>query len=223
MTKPETRVAGVAPLIKGEHWADVPKKAGSRTDLEELRRYILDSEVTLDSLYIARPEAAQYSRMCESLVQARNRKKYGSTIRAVETSVYVGNTGTGKTRAVFDAYGMDSVCRVTHYGSGKFDAYAGQKVLFLDEFRGQLPIELLLTLLDIYPVNLPARYHDRVAAYEHVAIASNVPVQDWYPDAPVEQLAALERRLTSVYSVEGLGVPVPTPRDEIRASLGIES
>ena len=40
----------------------------------------------------------------------------------------------------------------------------------------------MLNLLDIYPIQLPARYSDRTACYTNVYIISNLPLELQYTD-----------------------------------------
>jgi hypothetical protein len=74
---------------------------------------------------------------------------------------------------IYEKYGFREVCRITTYKRPmSFDNYDGQKVLLLDNFTEQLKIPELITLCQGYPLYLPARYEDRVAAYNLVIIHS---------------------------------------------------
>ena len=82
------------------------------------------------------------------------------------------------------------VCRITNYGSKRginFDGYSAQDVLVFEEFASQIPVEDMLSYLDIYPVYLPARYSDRVACYTQVYITSNIPLEQQYTDVQWER------------------------------------
>ena len=60
------------------------------------------------------------------------------------------------------------LCRITNYpanGNVQFGAYKGQSVLVFEEFHSEISISAMLNYLDIYPLMLPARYHDRIACY----------------------------------------------------------
>ena len=137
--------------------------------------------------------------MTADLVAARDRARLGEGTRNVQVRVIFGDTGTGKTRAAIEGLRrLGSVCRVTHWGPGAFDGYDGQDSIIFDEFAGQPPLSELLTWLDVYPVDLPARYRARPAAYSRLVICSNAPVDTWYRTAPKVQRAALARRLDIV-------------------------
>ena len=110
-------------------------------------------------------------------------EKYMTENRNLSVSYIFGKSGAGKTRSIYAAHNPHDVCRITTYRAGKgisFDAYNGQSVLVFEEFNSQIPIEDMLNYLDIYPLNLPARYNDRVACYEIVYITSNIPLTEQY-------------------------------------------
>lgn len=195
--KEDTRVPDAEPLVKGE--ISPGPGQGHRSDLDELRRRILDGQETADELILSDSGAWRHSRLVGDLVSARDRHRQEGKLRDVQVRVVFGSTGTGKTSAAIQGLQeLGSVCRVTHWGSGAFDGYDGQDALILDEFAGQPPLEELLTWLDVYPVALPARYRPRQAAFVRVVLCSNAPPWDWYRYAPKVQRAALARRLDVV-------------------------
>lgn len=50
-----------------------------------------------------------------------------------------------------------------------------------------MPISHMLNYLDIYPVQLPARYNNRQACYNFVYIVSNWRLEDQYHNIKIEQ------------------------------------
>ena len=192
--KEDSRVEGEKPLVKGEIKAGPGQ--GHRSDLDELRKRILDGQETADQLILSDAGAWRHSRLVGDLVSARDRHRQEGKLRDVQVRVIFGDTGTGKTSAAIEGLqAVGSVCRVTHWGPGAFDGYDGQESLVLDEFAGQPPIEELLTWLDRYPVALPARYRARQAMFVRVVLCANSAPWTWYPWAPQAQRAALARRL----------------------------
>lgn len=120
--------------------------------------------------------------------------------RKLDVHYIHGESRTGKTRYVMDKYGYPNVYRVSDY-SHPFDEYDGEKVLLLDEFNDSLPIELLLKILEGYPLKLPARYYNKPACYTTVYIISNILLASQYKDVQYnrpEQWNALIQRLTSI-------------------------
>ena len=98
--------------------------------------------------------------------------------RYVEVVYICGPTGTGKTSYVMDRYGKD-VYRVTDY-SHPFDGYNGEKVLVLDEFKGQLNFADMLNYLDGHRHPLPARYANKMPDYDKVYVISNTEFKFLY-------------------------------------------
>lgn len=192
--KEDTRVEDEPALCKGE--IKPGPGQGHRSDLDALRARILDGQETADELILSDSGAWRHSRMVGDLVTARDRARLGAALRTVRVRVIYGDTGTGKTLAAIEGLRrLGSVCRVTHWGSGAFDGYDSQESLILDEFAGQPALSELLTWLDVYPVDLPARYRARPAAYSRVVLCTNTAPWSWYPHAPKAQRAALARRL----------------------------
>ena len=105
-------------------------------------------------------------------------------------------------------FGYFNVYRVNYYDHS-FDNYQYEDILLLDEYRGQLSIELMLNLLDGYPLELPARYSDKYAAYKKVYIVSSMPFEYQYPkirnNAP-ETFEALRLRVQKEFNVAELKV-----------------
>ena len=132
------------------------------------------------------------------------RDKYKNQRRFLEVSYLYGAPGTGKTKSIFDAFEGGQICRITSYPKGKpvyFDAYDTQDVLVFEEFYGQIPMEDMLNYLDIYPLELPARFHDRVACYTKVFITSNIPFKEQYREIQrerPEQWKAFCRRISTI-------------------------
>lgn len=222
--KSDTRVEDEPPLVKG--LIEVGPGQGHRSDLDDLRARILDGQETVDDLLMGDVTAWRHGRMTADLVAARDRARLGSGTRNVQVRVAYGDTGTGKTSAALAGMqALGSVCRVTHWGPGAFDGYDGQDSLILDEFAGQPPITALLTWLDVYPVDLPARYRSRPAAYSRVVICTNAEPWAWYPEAPRAQRAALARRLHLVEHWAGTWDDVTVteiPSTEVMARMTAE-
>ena len=114
--------------------------------------------------------------------------------------VIVGSTGIGKTWSVHDLVAPDDLYTV-NYGNGGlwWDGYAGHKAILFDEFKGQVPLQRMLQLLDIYPQRLEIKGGFTPAEYKLVFITSNSMPEFWYPcldgrDRSAE-MQALFRRL----------------------------
>lgn len=131
--------------------------------------------------------------------------KYKTENRVLEVHYLYGDSGTGKTRSVYEKHPASDICRITDYGGRngiRFDGYHGQSVLVFEEFHSQIPIASMLNYLDIYPLNLPARYNDKVACYTTVYITSNIPLEAQYQDIQRCQMETWNAFLRRIHVVK---------------------
>lgn len=139
-------------------------------------------------------------------------EKFRTQFRMLRVEYLWGKTGVGKTRGIMERHGYDAVYRVTNYAH-PFDGYAGEDVILFDEFRSSLPVTDMLKYLDGYPVMLPARFHDKVACYTKVYLASNIPLDRQYPNVQHEEPEtwnAFCRRIHAQFELlppDGVGLP----------------
>ena len=143
--------------------------------------------------------------------QVVEEEKVKNEFRDLKVYYYWGKTGTGKTRTVMERHGYENVYRIINY-EHPFDNYRGQKVILFDEFRSSLKISEMLVYLDGYPVMLPCRYSDRVALYDTVYFATNIPIEKQYENVQAyepETFNAFLRRFTEIKEIEK-NEPVPT-------------
>lgn len=201
-SKPETRILG--PFWVGE--LRLEDFQGKRNDLEELREAVLLGESVDDLLEHGHASVLRVYGGLRELEAVRLKKTAGRTERTVTVEYHWGATGTGKTRGVFEKYGYEAVYRIIDYRHGALDQYAGEPVLFLDEFDSQVRFTELLGWLDRYPLQVSGRYRNKWAAWTTVILASNKPLSDQYAGQITDaQRAALERRIKTVvpYFAEG--------------------
>lgn len=202
VTKEATRIEG--PWFRGLTQEDAYTRQGQRNDLKELRDKIIVDGLSVSEVLLSDVEgkAARYIPYLERLEEATRRAKYGSQFREVRVHYVWGNPGVGKTYSVYAKNSPSDIYRITDYTSHPFDGYEGQRILVLDEYDSQLPFSFLLNVLDRYPLTLPARYHNRQAAFDEVWIISNKPVDDQYPRISYIQRRAFMRRITDVRLIE---------------------
>lgn len=196
VTKETTRVAEEPRLEHGtiRHCDE----RGRRKDVEVVREAVLEKGLSADEVFLQVPESNRMTTMVEKLVAARDRSRHTKP-RQMEVIWLYGPPGTGKTRLAVEM-GDTSYYRVTDY-QHPFDAYSGEEVLILDEFDGEMRLSTLLNVLDIWPMMLPARYADRVAAYSQVVLVSNEAPWSFYPWETLSRRQALMRRVHQVLLV----------------------
>lgn len=116
-------------------------------------------------------------------------------------TVFWGPTGTGKTRRAWELGGMDAYPKVPN--TKFWDGYQGQKVVIIDEFRGDISISNLLRWFDRYPVLVEIKGSSTILCAETVYITSNLSPREWYRDLDEATVDALLRRLDIIW------VPLP--------------
>lgn len=196
VTKKETRVEGEPPLQNGT--ISLRDEKGKRSDLDRIRTAILEEGATHDEVMLSFPSAPRHARFVQELISARDRAKHKQKLREVTVEYWWGDPGAGKTARVFEeTNGLEDTYRVTSY-KNPFDGYEGESTLVLDEFAGKMQLDVLLNLLDRYPMVLPARYADKQAAFSRVIIVSNLGPWELYTGAAPKRRLALARRLTKV-------------------------
>ncbi len=122
--------------------------------------------------------------------------------RTLDVKFITGPTGCGKTRGVMDEYGYNNVYRCTDK-KHPFETYSGQDVIIFEEFRGGIKIEEMLNYLDGYPVELPARYANKMAKFTKVFLLTNIQFDELYPriqERHPETWDAFKRRVNVIES-----------------------
>lgn len=205
-TKQDTRLFG--PFFEGN--LRLEDSQGRRIDVEEMRDEILRG-TTVDDVLLNFGGALRYVSGLRELEGAVRKKAASGVKRAVKVEYLWGKTGTGKTWSTFERFGFENVYCLPDYSNGAMDQYSGEEVLFLDEFASDVKITTLLKWLDIYPLQLSARYHNKWASWTTVIIASNSSLDEQYRDhlgvssISAERRRALDRRIGRVAEVVGQG------------------
>lgn len=108
-------------------------------------------------------------------------------------AVYIGPTGTGKSRRAWDESGMEAFCKDPN--SKFWCGYSGQSRVVIDEFRGRIDVSHLLRWLDRYPCNVEIKGSSVPLCATTIWITTNLELERWYPELDPATYDALKRRL----------------------------
>lgn len=153
-------------------------KQGKRTDLDELKQKILNG-VKVDDIAMQHPIMYhQYGRTLEKLEDVAMRKVW----RKEQTKGiwYYGSTGVGKSHKAFENYSPE-----THYtlinDKGWWDGYAQQEIVVINDFRGWIPYDEMLQLVDKWHHKVRRRGREPIPfTSKKVIITSSLSPEDVY-------------------------------------------
>lgn len=156
------------------------KGRGHRSDMENLYGMIKDGASTYDILEND-PRNIKYLELIESTRQVVLMEKYKG-IRRLDMHVeyWYGSPGIGKSRMIRDMFGDEKIYVVSDL-KHPWDSYKAQDIVLFDDIRCDFfSIHDMLRWLDIYPLELPSRYHNKQACYTKVYFISNIPFDFLY-------------------------------------------
>lgn len=166
---------------------------GARTDLKALRDKIMNGtsveELLCDDPYLFHT----YGRTLLALEDV-----YAAKLRRTQMTQGTwihGPTGVGKSHRAWQIAGDRSVYEWVP-DNGWWDGYTGQDVVIMNEFRGQVPYNELLSLVDKWPYSVRRRNRKpRAFTSTLVIITCSMPPDECYHHlAETDSLAQLYRR-----------------------------
>ncbi|MBR2403260.1 MAG: hypothetical protein IKB01_10945 [Lachnospiraceae bacterium] len=193
-----------------EEFGTVPQESqGRRTDLEVAYQMIKDGKTNIELLeynpnYITYLPYFDKVRLEILAERYRNERRFDMLV----TYVY-GPSGVGKSSDILNEHGDANVYRCTEYSHYMFDGYRGENVMVFEEFRSDIKIGCILNYLDVYSIQLPARYANKQACYHYVYIVSNWKLEEQYSNERIEHpetYQAFLRRIKKVRIYKGFGV-----------------
>lgn len=190
------------------HFGTKPKQ-GRRTDIETVAKEIQTGSVSVDEIAIQNPIMFhQYGRTLEKLEEIALRQRFRTAMTTCDW-IY-GETGTGKSHRAFSNYHPD-----THYVYNLNDnlfwnGYKGQKIVIINEFRGQIPYGELLDLIDKWPKTVKIKGKSPIPFIsEHIVITSCLRPEEVYHNlAESDKLEQLYRRIKILHLVKPFDGPI---------------
>lgn len=212
-----THAQAVAYYTKDEHRVEGPwslgqqvQGPGQRTDLESVARDIYDGRTSVADVAANAP--ALFVKQFKGL-QALQQQRAAPERQAVAVLAIVGPTSVGKTWNVRRSFGNDIYVPLDGNSGNWFDAYTGQRVLLLDEFKGTVRLQTFLRLCEQYSYKADAKHAWAWAAWTFVIVISNSPPTNWWQitrkDAAGNDVSSRADEMDAVFARIGLG---PRPR-----------
>lgn len=174
-------------------WGEISHQ-GARSDITAATTMISERK-TMREVAIANPEVfVKYHKgliaFQNILIEPRNEPP--------QVTVLYGTTGMGKSRrARVLCNGEPYHVWEPHHGQW-FDGYTGQKHVIFEEFRGQLPLGMMLCLLDRYECKVQYKGGMVEFAATNIIITSPKHPSMWYHDDETDKIAQLLRRITTI-------------------------
>lgn len=191
----------VAHVKKGDHYWEKGEcsEQGHRTDLNSLYDEIRGGASLTEIVEHHVGAYVRYHKGIEKLMDVVRREQDRDSERVdVETIVYVGKSGTGKSHRCFND---------PEQAPGKvfFDGYNGQRTIWFDEFGGTtLPFSLFLRLCDKWDNRVETKGGSvLVSGLRKVLISTTIYPVNWWlqSDKYLEDPRQLWRRLSRVYYI----------------------
>lgn len=213
-TKSETHVSGPYEIGKFSEQRE-------RTDITEFIELIhsgADNSTIRNlfpALYLSNLDRIE--RIRQEMLKEKNMDKE----RDLKTIYIYGKTGVGKSYAVHYKYKQKDLYVLSDYHRDPWYSYKGQQAILMEEFRSDFRLKEMLQYLDVYSLELPARYSNKVACYDKVFIVSNIPLSEQYKNTSddSESKKAFYRRIQNVLHFEKDRVIVEKCRDNTLTEL----
>ena len=187
-----------------ETFGDPAQGQDTRTDLKKVATDIQNGTYTCDDICLDNPELYhQYARTFTKMEDIMLRRKFRTEMTTCDW--YVGPTGVGKSHRAFNGYQP-----LTHYlwkdDKGWQDGYIGQPTVIINDFRGSIPYNELLQLIDKWPYFVSRRQREPAPFIsKHIIITSSLrPEQVYHRRDDEDKIEQLLRRV-NIITIEDPG------------------
>lgn len=180
----------------------IARKKGQRSDLIEIKQKIdqgASSEVIWDEHFAT---SVRYHKSFESYRDLKSKHRVFKDGEKPKIVIYWGESGSGKTSRVEreypGAYWLTKPSQSTT--TVWWERYSGEEVVVFDEFYSWIPYDLMLRILDYYPVTVEKKGSSAKLAAKTFVFTSNSHPDTWY--SKVKDRHALDRRIREFGTIE---------------------
>lgn len=166
-------------VIHGEIRAS---RQGKRTDLEIIEQ-LLEEGQTPEEIMSQSLSFRRFSKLIKEHYYQMRLRTSPRFKDSMEVVYHVGASRSGKSYQqirLMDKYGVGNVYVWSDYQNGGLDNYMGEKILFMEEFKGELSYQEFLRVTDSYVQQFHARFTNIYALWERVHISSIFPPRELY-------------------------------------------
>lgn len=176
----------------------VKPRQGARHDLAQLRDRLVNGTTTVDFVALDEPHLYHaYGRTLHKIEDIVGRKR----VRTEMTKgiwIY-GKTGTGKSHRAYDEAFGQTVYTWNVLDGKWWDEYTGQDVVILNDFRGEIPFNVILQMVDKWEFKVSRRNRVPMPFTSKLVIITSSQHPDIvYSDAG-EDLGQLHRRFKIIH------------------------
>lgn len=178
-----------------------PKKQGERTDLKKIAEEMTSGKKVEEIRWENPHLYHQYGRTLDKLEDDINRRKKRDWMTTAEW--IHGPTGSGKSRYAFEYAAKHNMSYyVWKNDNGWQDAYTGEDLIIIDDFRGEIPYQDLLKIIDRYEYHLKRRGREPFPVLsKHVIITSPMHPSEVYhrTNSKSDSINQLLRRIRVIF------------------------
>lgn len=157
-------------------------KQGKRTDIEMIEQ-LLEEGKNPEQIMSQSLSFRRFSKLIKEHYYQMRLRTTPRFKENMEVVYHVGASRSGKSYQqirLMDEYGVGNVYVWSDYQNGGLDTYLGEKILFMEEFKGELSYQEFLRVTDSYVQQFHARFTNIYALWEKVHISSIFPPKELY-------------------------------------------
>lgn len=192
-----------------------PAEQGVRKDLLQYKRDIMERTMTVDDITVQDPMTYhQYGRTLNALEDIALRRTHRGGRFMTKGIWYYGSTGCGKSHRAFHNEKGEPLKQDEYYNVPKdgrwWDGYKQQDIVIINEFRGHIPYDDMLAMVDKWDYEVSRRGREPMPFVSKLVIvtSSKTPEQVYCNRDEEDSIQQLLRRFQVIRCDEGSSRPV---------------